>query len=156
MRLTIALLALLGCSPPEAPAEPVEPSIALPSARYQPDPEDLDCGVNCEPGASIACEGGAMAVCAPSGLAYGRCGASDWAPAPSACPAGTACGRRSPGGNLGCRSICAEATLAEGEECSGVAVQCQAATPTRAEAAGCSSLAEGRYCCPDLALIWPR
>lgn len=151
----LPLLALLGCSDPAQATAPPPEAVELPSAYYQPDPEDLDCGIGCEPYSTLPCEGGAVAVCAPSGLTYGRCGASDWAPAPSACPEGTRCVRRSPGGNMGCRSVCAEAPPEAGETCSEVLVACQAPTPRRAEEAGCSELAEGRYCCPDATLVLP-
>lgn len=148
LALCLAACADNAASPPEqAPAASQE----LKPGAYQPDPEDIDCGVNCEPYSARPCDlsggGTAAQVCGPTGLGYSACGGQDWQPQKSACGEGTRCVKRSPTGNLGCRAIC---QAAGSKGCGGglERVECKAPAPVRAEAAGCEpGDGEGVYCC---------
>jgi hypothetical protein len=173
LALALALLSCgeTGAGAPSAPAasefqlEPIVPRV---------DPEDVFCGVTCEPGSSRPC-GAGIEVCDPTGVGWGACGADDYKPAPSLCAKGTVCRRRPSGdpafcaeackggedkdcnecerrfvfgGLMGCRTIC-EAEGAAGCEDDQELVRCKAETPTRAEGAGCLPGPEPlTYCCP--------
>ena len=117
---------------------------------HQPDPEDLDCGINCEPWSTRECEGGKTQVCSEEGLTWGICGATDRQPKPSSCAKGTRCVSRCPGCNMGCRAICAPKDDKDDPCESGLTrVVCEVPTPARAEKAKCVAAGvEGAYCCP--------
>ena len=155
---TLALaLSLLGCADDAAAprAAPGGPSQASP-LTYQPDPEDTDCGVNCEPYSARSCDlpggGTAAEVCDPSGLAYSKCGSTDWKPGPSLCAKGTKCVQRCPWCNLGCRAICEVKAPGSGEQaCPGglERVACQGPAERRAADLDCKpGDGDGVFCCP--------
>lgn len=102
MRISLAALLLVACASPEsADPAPVPAPVVLDSLIHQPNPEDLDCGINCEPFSTEACEGGKVRTCDPSGLTYDGCGVASWEPKPSTCAKGTKCVHRCPGCNMG-------------------------------------------------------
>jgi hypothetical protein len=153
MRPWLAPLLLLACSDP-APVDPLPspgPQQAGPLTSFA-DPEDVYCGTTCEPGSSRPC-GEGVEVCDPTGLGWGACGYGGYETSPSSCAKGTRCTRRSSGGNMGCRAICA-AVEGAGCEDSLELVRCKAPTPGRAERAGClPGPEELAYCCPPESAI---
>lgn len=111
----LALL-LLACSDP-APSEPrpPEPETELAPAYAQQDPEDVFCGVGCEPGSTRPCGDGSggLETCDPSGMGWSACGYSGFPRLESRCAEGTICRPRPSGDPAFCSKVC----KAEGPEC---------------------------------------
>lgn len=104
MRRAFLLLALVACSPEAPSGGPSEPSEAASYGEVTGSSlaDAGICGIDCEPGATRPCAGGALQVCAPSGLGWYTCGTEADQAAPSSCPKGTRCQPRD-GGLLACQ-----------------------------------------------------